>query len=265
MPEAENAGVRLHYELCGKEHGDVLVLGNSLGSNLHMWDKVLPWFEARYRVIRFDTRGHGRSSVPQRPYSLEELGHDVLLLLDSLGVERANFCGLSLGGMVAMWLGIHAPQRMRRLVLANTGARIGTPGLWDERIATVKRLGMAQLAEITLTRWFTDGYREKHAGEMEMIREMISSTDPVGYSSCCGVLRDADLSGEITGIPVPSLVIAGKHDPATPPSNGQAIHRVLQNSNYVELEAAHLSAWERAAEFGAEVVAFLEREEVRNG
>ena len=265
MPEAENAGVRLHYELSGQEHGEVLVLGNSLGSNMHMWDKVLPWFEARYRVIRFDTRGHGRSSVPQRPYSLEELGHDVLLLLDSLGVERANFCGLSLGGMVAMWLGIHAPLRMRRLVLANTGARIGTPELWDERIAAVKRLGMAQLAEITLTRWFTEGYRETHAGEMEMIREMILATDPAGYSACSGVLRDTDLRCEITGIPVPCLVIAGKHDPATPPSNGEAIHCVLRNSKYVELDASHLSAWERAAEFGAEVVAFLENGEVRNG
>ncbi len=227
MPEIENAGVRLYYELSGREEGEVLVLGNSLGSNLHMWDKVLPGFESRYRLIRFDTRGSGKSSVPPGPYRIEDMGHDVLDLLDSLGEERAHICGLSMGGMVAMWLGIHAPQRVKRLVLANTAARIGTPATWDERIATVKRSGMAPLAETTLTRWFTSGYRDSHAEEMLRIQEMVAATDPAGYSACCGVLRDTDLRGEVESISASCLVIAGRHDPATPPSDGLAIHRSL--------------------------------------
>ena len=265
MPEVENLSVRLYYELSGREQGEVLVLGNSLGSNLHMWDKVASCFESRYRVIRFDTRGHGKSSVPPGPYSIEELGRDVLFLLDSLGVECVDFCGLSLGGMVAMWLGIYAPERVRRLVLANTSARIGTREMWDERIAMVKRSGMAPLTDITPTRWFTSRYREEHADEMGTIRKMIATTDPEGYASCCAVLRDTDLTEEIGGIRSSCLVIAGKDDPATPPSDGLAIHSVLRNSRYVELEASHLSAWERAKEFGSEVVAFLESGEVRNG
>ena len=265
MPEVENAAVRLYYELSGKEHGEVLVLGNSLGSNLHMWDKVVSCFESRYRVIRFDTRGHGKSSVPPGPYSLEDLGRDVLFLLDSLGVECVNFCGLSLGGMVAMWLGVYALERVRRLVMANTCARIDTREMWDERIAMVKKSGMAPLADITPTRWFTSRYREEHVEEMERVREMIATMDPEGYAGCCGVLRDTDLTGKIGGVSISCLVIAGKHDLATPPSDGLAIHGILRNSKYVELEASHLSAWEQAKEFGAEVVAFLESGEVRNG
>ena len=265
MPEVEHAGVRLFYELSGNLQGEILVFGNSLGSNLHMWDKVLPWFESRYRVVRFDMRGHGRSSVPKGPCSIEELGCDVLRLLDSIGIEAMNFCGLSLGGMVAMWLGIHAPQRVRRLVMANAGARIGTPEMWDERVATVARSGMEGLAATTLTRWFTAGYRVEHADEMEMIRTMISSTNPEGYSACCGALRDTDLTREMQNISAPCLVVSGKYDPATPPSDGRAIHQQMRNSKYVELEASHLSAWERAEEFGSEVVAFLQTAEVRNG
>lgn len=265
MPEIENASVRLYYELSGNDGGEVLVLGNPLGSNLHMWDKVLLWFGSRYRVIRFDTRGHGRSSVPPGPYKIEDLGRDVLGLLDSLGVECVNFCGLSMGGMVAMWLGISAPQRVKRLVMANTGARIGTRKMWDERIALVTKAGMAGVAASTPARWFTPGYRDGHAKEMERIQEMVSATDQEGYVACCGVLRDSDLTGEIAGISVPCLVITGSDDPATPPSDGLKIHQVIRDSKYVELEASHLSAWERAKEFGAEVVAFLDAAEVRNG
>ena len=265
MPAAETREVRLHYELSGNEQGELLVLGNSLGSNLHMWDKVVPIFESTFRVLRFDTRGHGKSGAPPGPYTLEQLGRDVLFLLDSLQIDRVHFCGLSLGGMVAMWLGIHAPERVRRLVMANTGARIGTREIWDHRIATVQRTGMGELAEATLPRWFTPVYRENHTEEMESIRRMIAATSPVGYLACCGVLRDSDLRARICEIAVPCLVITGKHDPATPPEDGLALTKRLRSSNYSELDASHLSAWERATQFGSEVVAFLQRAEVSNG
>jgi 3-oxoadipate enol-lactonase len=265
MPIAEAAEALLHYELSGNEQGEVLVLVNSLGSNLHMWDNVAHYLERSFRVVRFDTRGHGGSSVPLGPYSIEQLGREVLFLLDILGMDRVNVCGLSLGGMVAMWLGIHAPGRVLRLVMANTGARIGTPEMWEQRIATVQRSGMEELPETTLTRWFTPAYRKNHSDEMERIRTMIASTHHAGYSACCGVLRDSDLSAEISQIAAPCLVITGTHDPATPPNVGLALHEALRNSKYLELDASHLSAWEQAAEFGAVVVAFLQGTEVGNG
>lgn len=265
MANAETAELLLHYELSGNKQGEVLVLCNSLASNLHMWDKVVPIFESTFRVLRFDTRGHGESSVPPGPYTLEQLGRDVLFLLDSLQIDRMNFCGLSLGGMIGMWLGIHAPDRIRRLVMANTAAKIGTREIWDQRIAGVQRSGMGELAEATLPRWFTPVYRENHRDEMEWIRRMIAATDPAGYLACCGVLRDSDLRAEICEIAVPCLVITGKHDPATPPDAGLALTKKLRSSNYSELDASHLSAWEQAAQFGSEVVAFLKRVEVGNG
>lgn len=265
MPAVENEEVRLHYELSGTGRNGVLVLSNSLGSDLHMWDKALPMLEREHRVLRYDTRGHGKSSVPPGPYTIDQLGRDVLFLLDSLDILCVNLCGLSLGGLTAMWLGIHAPQRLNRMILANTAARVGSPEIWDQRIATVQRAGMKSLAAISLTRWFTSSYREQHANEMEVAQEMIANTDASGYAACCGVLRDTDLRAEITAISLPCLVITGKHDPATPPADGYMLNGALRDSKYIELEASHLSAWERAKEFASEVLAFLRVGERCNG
>jgi 3-oxoadipate enol-lactonase len=265
MPTVNHGDVRLHYELNGPENGEFLVLANSLGSNLHMWDKVLPAFENAHRVLRFDTRGHGESSAPAGPYTLDQLGQDALFLLDHLHVDRVAFCGLSLGGLVAQWLGIRAPQRVHHLVMANTGARIGTTEMWNERIALVEKNGLEDLASATLGRWFTSSYRERHAEEMKTIRQMIASTDPGGYSACCGVLREADLRPHIGSVQAPCLVIAGTHDPATPPSGSQALCSGLRQSHYVELDASHLSAWERADEFARAVLAFLHTGGRRDG
>jgi len=258
MPIVDNGEVRIHYESSGRENGEVLMLGNSLGSNLHMWDKVAARFEQRYRLLRYDMRGHGASTVPPGRYTLDQLGRDVIFLLDSMRVEDVNFCGLSLGGQVAMWLAIHEPRRVRRIILANTGARIGTPEMWDARVAAVEQNGMDALALATLERWFTPQYREQRNGEIAIVRNMIASTDPGGYIGCCGVLRDSDLSSEIASIRTPCLVITGTHDPATPPANGRALCAAISDSLYVELDASHMSAWERAEEFANAVLAFLD-------
>ncbi|MGA2536240.1 MAG: 3-oxoadipate enol-lactonase [Terracidiphilus sp.] len=257
MPTTDCVGASLHYEVSGNQRGGVLVLANSLGSNLHMWDKVLPAFESRYKVLRFDMRGHGESSVAQEPFGIEQLGHDVLRLLDEVGAKRASVCGLSLGGLVALWLGIHAPERVNRLILANTAARIGNREIWEQRIATARGAGMSCLAATMLDRWFTPGYREHHPEEMEQIRAMVAATDPDGYAACCVVLRDTDLRGQTENVRAASLVITGTHDPATPPGDGHALHAAIPNSRYVELDASHLSAWERAEEFADAVVQHL--------
>lgn len=265
MPKIEDGGVSLHYELSGITGADVLMFSNSLGSNLRMWDKVLPAFESRYRVLRYDMRGHGESGVPAGPYTVDQLSGDILSLLDHLGIERVDFCGLSIGGMLAMWMGIHAPQRLRRLILANTAARIGTREIWDQRIAALQTAGMASLALMTLERWFTRSYRDAHPDEMEMIRAMVAATDATGYEACCGALRDTDLRGEISAISAPTLIIGGTHDPATSRSDGLALRSALPDSNYVELNASHLSAWERAEEFAAVALEFLSAGQPKHG
>lgn len=155
MSTTENLGARLHYELSGPPDRPVLVMSNSIGSNLRMWDKVVAPLEIRFRVLRYDTRGHGQSMVSPSPYTIEELGNDLLVLLDHLAIDRAHFCGLSLGGLVAMWIAIHAPLRVRRIVLASTAARIGTPAGWEQRIAAVRHSGMDTLALSAIERWFT--------------------------------------------------------------------------------------------------------------
>lgn len=260
MPATETDGVRIHYCLSGHEDGELLVLSNSLGSSLQMWDKVLALLETRYRLLRYDARGHGTSSVPRGPYTLDQLGCDVLNLMNEIGAERVNFCGLSLGGMTGMWLALHEPQRVNRLILANTASRIGTPEIWENRIATVRASGMDSLAVQTIGRWFTSQYQESHQDEMKQIATMIATTNLEGYCSSCAILRDADLSAQISSISVPTLVIAATHDPATPPSEGRAVAAAVRGAQYTELDASHLSAWERADEFANAVFQFLAKE-----
>lgn len=265
MPTIESDGVRLNYAVSGTPNGALLVLANPLGSDMHMWDKVVPALECQYRVLRYDMRGHGKSEVTAEPFALEDLGRDVLRLMDAIDAKQASMCGLSLGGQVALWLGIHAPERVNRLVLANTAARIGSRELWEQRITTVRAQGMAALAAVMIERWFTPDYRARHAEEMKRAQAMIASTDPAGYVACCGVLRDTDLRGESEAVTASTLVITGTHDPATPPREGRALQDLIPLSRYVELEASHLSAWERANEFTGAVLEHLTRGETDLG
>jgi 3-oxoadipate enol-lactonase len=259
MPIAEIDGARVYYEWSGRADAETMVLVNSLGSDLHIWDKVVPAFEQKYRVLRYDVRGHGLSSTSTRPYTIAQLGAELLGLFDGAEVGQAHVCGVSLGGMLGIWMGIHHPKRAGRLILANTAARIGTREGWDERIAAVRGGGMAPIAQLMPGRWFTERYRQEHPLEMEQICRMIEGTSSEGYIGCCEVLRDADLRGDLGRIDAPSLVIAGSADPATPPAGCRALHAALRNSEYLELDAAHISPWERGEEFAAAVLNFLHK------
>ncbi len=265
MPTTDSNGVRLHYQVSGCADAPILVLLNSLGSDMHMWDRALPEFEGRFRVLRSDTRGHGRSEVAAEAFTIEQLGRDVLKLMDEVKAEKASICGVSLGGLVGLWLGIYAPDRVERLILANTAAKIGTKEIWEQRIETLNATGIAALATATLERWFTTDYRSKHPEEMERIRQMIAATDPQGYTACCVVLRDADLREDAVQVKAGSLVITGTHDPATPPAEGRTLHAAIHHSSYVELNASHMSAWECADGFADAVVEHLTATEVKNG
>lgn len=211
-----------------------------------------------FRVIRYDTRGHGRSGAPPRDYSIDELGRDALAVLDAADVARAHVCGVSLGGVTGMWLGIHAPDRVGSLVLANTAARVGTRETWEQRIQHVRINGMADLADLSMPRWFSGAFRASAPDIVAAFRSTLTSCDPAGYAGCCAALRDADVRRDLARIAASTLVIVGTHDPATPPPDGEAIRDGIPGARLVALDAFHLSNVECAAAFSSHVLAFLQ-------
>ncbi|MHC6224236.1 3-oxoadipate enol-lactonase [Pseudomonas sp. X10] len=260
MPQLQLADGVLNYQLDGPEHALVLVLSNSLGTDLHMWDTQIPEWTEHFRVLRYDTRGHGGSLVTEGPYSIEQLGRDVLALLDALKIEQAHFCGLSMGGLIGQWLGINAGERLKRLVVCNTAAKIGSPQTWNPRIEMVLRDGpaaMRGLRDASIERWFTPAYSAAHAEQVKRITDMLAATSPEGYAANCGAVRDADFRDQLGQIKVPLLVISGSADAVTPPSGGLFIQERVAGAEYAEFHAAHLSNVEVGEPFSRRVADFL--------
>lgn len=250
-------GVQLHYRLDGPESAPILVLSNSLGTNMEMWQGQMAALTRRFRVLRYDTRGHGQSGISPSPYQVDTLGKDVLALLDGLKIARASFCGLSMGGMTGMWLGVHAPDRIDRLVLSNTAAKIGTPEVWNTRIAAVQTGGMAAILPGVIQRWFTEDFTKRQPEAVERISAMLLGTSPEGYCAACGAVRDMDQRKAIVAIRAPTLVIAGTYDLATPAADGRAVAEAIPGARYVELPAAHLSNVECEPAFTKALLDFL--------
>lgn len=228
------------------EHGDpqspVVVLSASLGTTRTMWDPQLEALSRRFRVVRYDRRGHGASPVPPGPYRLADLGADVVALLDRLGVDRAHFCGLSIGGLVGLWLAAHHPERLDRLVACCTAPAFPPPEQWHERAATVRARGTEALADAVVERWFTLGFAERHPDVVARMREELVATPAEGYAGCCEALADADLTDALAGIAAPTLALAGAEDPATSPEALQRIaDGVKDGSLTVVDDAAHLA------------------------
>lgn len=250
-------GVSIHYRLEGPEDAPVLVMSNSLGTDHAMWDSQMPALLQRFRVLRYDTRGHGKSSVPKAPYLVERLGKDVIALMDDLDIPKAMFCGLSMGGMTGMWLGVHASDRFSKLVLCNTAAKIGTPEVWNDRIATVRKSGMAAITPGGIQRWLTGSFIKANPEVVEKVSAMLLSTDPEGYCLACGAVRDMDQRESVAAIRAPTLVIAGTYDVSTPAADGEVLADMIPGARYVELPAAHLSNVEVVADFTKELTGFL--------
>ena len=200
MPFINTERVVLHYRIDGDDGLPLLVLSNGLGLDLTMWDPQIPALSREFRVLRYDTRGHGASSTPAEPFSIEHLGRDVLALLDSVGVTRMHFCGFSMGGMIGIWLGIHAPPRLNRLVLAHTAARIGPPTMWNERIDTVNARGMKAISDAAMKRWFTTAFSAGQRGTVGALKAAMERNSAEGYIRCCAAVRDTDLRNAITRI-----------------------------------------------------------------
>lgn len=249
--------IRLHYQIEGDEDAPVLMLCNSLGTTLEMWEPQMSSLLTQFRVLRYDARGHGQSDVPTGPYTIEQLGQDALGLLDHLALKRVDFCGLSMGGMTGMWLGTHHAKRLKRLVLCNTAAKLGTPELWNSRLAVLARDGMAGLADGVLDRWFTPRFQKRAPHAIEKVRAMLLGTTPQGYEANVIAIREMDQLADIAKVDVPTLVIAGRHDGSTPPELGREVAQRISDSRYVELDAAHLSNWEQAGAFTVALMDFL--------
>ena len=259
MPDVDADACRLSWTVRGPADAPALLLLNALGTTVDLWRPQVDRLAAAFRVIRFDTRGHGASDAPAGPYALDRLGRDALAVLDAAGVSRAHVCGVSLGGQTTLWLGLHAPEHVNGLVAANTGARIGTTELWDQRIHDAGELGMQALAEPAVARWFSPGFRQTHPEIVDRFKKMLRDCSPTGYAGCCAALREADLRADLHRIRKPTLVIAGAHDPATPPADSVFIREQVTGAELLALDAAHLANVEQPDAFTAGVLHFLSR------
>jgi 3-oxoadipate enol-lactonase len=258
MPFIDFDNTRFHYRFDGPSDAPVIVFSNSLGTNLEMWDPQIPALADRFRVLRYDTRGHGLTSVTPGPYSITQLGRDVLGLLDALEIEEAHFCGLSMGGMTGLWLGVYAAQQIKSLVLCNTAAKIGTAEVWNTRIAIVQKGGMAAVTEAVLQRWFSPSFSAAAPDRIEWMRQMLLRTPGEGYAANCAAIRDMDQRETISRIRVPTLVVVGASDPVTTPADGRFIVESVPGAQFTQLDAAHLSNIEAAPAFTQTLLKFLD-------
>lgn len=252
-------GAKIHYELDGPEGKPVLMFSNSLATDLHMWDDQIEAFADDYRILRYDSRGHGKSEAPKGPYSIERLGRDALALLDALGLDKVFYCGLSKGGMVGMWLGTNAPDRFFRMAYCNTSAHMPTKQMWQERAAKVRAEGVDSIGQLIVDRWFTPAFQNGSPNRVARVRAMIGETPGEGYAGCCEAIADMDQSESIRKIDLPVLVIAGAEDPSTPPDHGKRIADAIPGAKLVVLpDAAHLSNIEQTELFNAALKDFLD-------
>lgn len=257
MTEISVAGEPFNVLVEGDETKPVLTLSNPLGLDLHLWDRQIPAFLKHFRVVRYDSRGHGASVANEGPYSIAGLAQDVLGILDALGVEKTHWLGLSKGGLIGQWLLAHAPERIGRAVLANTAAHIPGPDVWNERIEAVRRLGVGGVAESIAERWFTPEFRERDPAAVESVLALLRQTTPQGYAATAAAIRDADQRELIRSITNPVLVIIGRHDQATPPELGEFVAKSIKGAKIARLESSHISNVEDEANFTKAVVDFL--------
>jgi 3-oxoadipate enol-lactonase len=250
-------GCPINVSVEGRDGAPVLMLSNSLGTDLHMWDDQAPEFSKHFRLVRYDRRGHGKSGAPKGPYSMERFGRDVIAVADALKVKKFNWCGLSMGGMVGQWLGANAPDRVEKLVLSNTNFNYADKTPWNDRIKLVKEKGLGELANLNMERWFTKDFRDRAPQALARMKEIFLTTSPIGYVACCEAIRDMDFTASNPTIKAPTLVIVGKQDPATPPAAGEAIARQIKGAKVAALDASHISNIEQPKLYAETVLDFL--------
>lgn len=251
------SGERFRIAMDGPETAPPLVLAHSLGTGLELWDSVVPRLSRRFRVIRYDARGHGESAAPDAVYSMGDLGRDLLNILDALAIPSAHLCGLSLGGMVGQWLAVNAPHRFGKAVLANTTAHAGPPRLWEWRIRHIRKAGVASVADAVIESWFTPEFRAAEPTAVARVRRMVVDTPASGYMGTSCAMRDMDFREALKEVRVPAMVIIGSRDRSTPPAWGELIATHLPGARREVLDCAHMSAIEMPDAFAGLVEDFL--------
>lgn len=254
-----SAGV-FRVALDGAEDAPALVLSNSLGTTLEMWDPQVEELSKHFRLIRYDTRGHGGSPITEGPYSFKQLAADVVAILDALEIEEAAFCGVSMGGHTALQLGLDASERFNALVVCNSAAKIGTAEAWAERAGLLRDQGQAaiqQLADTAPARWFTEDFIKQNPAAVEALQERFATLDAEGYAACCDALGASDLRKSISAITVPTLLVAGKYDPVTTVEDAQFMNGLIKGSEIVALDASHISNVEAVDAFNKAIVDFV--------
>lgn len=257
MPMIDADGCLLNVSVEGRDGGPTIMLSNSLGATMQMWEPQMAALTKLYRVVRYDRRGHGKSGVPAGPYSMERFGKDVLAILDDLNIERVHWCGLSMGGMVGQWLGANAPERIDRMILANTSCYYPDPTNWLNRIKAVSDGGIAAIADAVIAAWLTEDYRDREPKIAARMKAMLMATPVQGYVACCEALSRLDQRDLLPQIKTPTLVIAGRHDMATPVEASVFIRSHIPNASMTLLDAAHISNIEQSHNFTEAVVGFL--------
>lgn len=257
MPMVHAGDFKINVEVSGRDDAPVLMLSNSLGTDLHMWDDQAKAFAEHFRLVRYDHGGHGRSIGPQEPYTMEMLGKHVVAILDDLKIRKANWCGLSMGGMIGMWLGANASDRFDKLVLSNTGAYYADKTPWNDRMNFVEQNGLRAMAGPNMERWFTKDFREREPETMKRMTEMLVATPVHAYLGCSAAVRDMDHRPLLPKISLPTLVIAGKQDPATTPAMAEDLVRNIPGSKLATVDAAHISNVEQPKVYAEIVLNFL--------
>lgn len=248
-----------NYKIQGTPNSPVLILSNSLGSEMMMWDELIPHLLPFFRVLQYDTRGHGtsRNNIDTEGYTIELLGKDIINLMDELNIETAYFCGLSMGGLIGQYLGINHPNRFKKIVLSNTGAKIGNDERWNGRIETIAKDGMQAIVEDTMERWFTEDFRQKNVAKVAETHAMFLRSDVQGYSNCCCAIRDADFRNQLQNLSVETLVITGDEDPVTNVEQAEFLVANIPNATLKVLHARHLSATELPKEYAQVLIDFF--------
>jgi 3-oxoadipate enol-lactonase len=257
MPVIDANGCPINVVVEGPERAPVLMLCNSLGTDHRMWDPQVKPFTRHFRLVRYDRRGHGRSGVTKGPYSMAQLARDALAVMDGLGIRRTNWCGLSMGSMVGQWLGANAPERLERLVLSSSSCYYANKDSWNDRIDAVRKVGMGSIGPFVMERWFTKPFREREPAIIAKMTATLAATSLDGYVACCEAVRDMDHRELLHKIKTPTLLIAGRHDPATTVENAEFIRDRVSGAKLVVLEAAHISNVEQAEKYTAAVLDFL--------
>jgi 3-oxoadipate enol-lactonase len=250
-------GCPINVEVTGREGAPALMLSNSLGTDLHMWDDQANEWAKHFRLIRYDRRGHGRSGTSKGPYSFDLFGRDILTILDALKIAKTHWCGLSMGGMDGQWLGANAPERVNKLILSNTNFYYPDKGPWVDRIKLVREKGLDSFVEANMQRWFTKGFIERAPQVIERMKKMFLATNRDGYAACVEAVRDMDFRASNPRIANPVLVIVGAKDSATPPAAGEAIQTQIAGAKLVSLDAAHISNVEQPQQYTEIVLNFL--------